>query len=528
MEISPAKKAPRALRDPLPSSKDYGFDQGNFLPVKTEGRYENLKVEGKIPLCLDGLYVRNGTNSKYKINGRPHMFDGDSMLHSLRLKGGKVAYYTRQWVKPPRYHYNEAAGRDLYASFGDISHGGPKVFEKIQKINKEMASGETPKLASNERANPSTSTCLIGNRFYACTEVSAPFRVYINPQTGLLTSGQFEHHQGATEVFSAHSRKCPATGETHYFARPAQVGRSHVGRSEEKEGALECSYGVFNKEGRLKSHMKFPIGEPVPGFIHDYFLTKNYAIMVDHSLRFDGARLKNGAPYTFKKEMPIRFAIVKRGSQNPDQIRWITTDKPGFVWHVMAGWEEESLSGDKTLQLWMPFFDSYPSALPIHLDKEPHSYLTKVIINLDKGKVTEWKTAPQMEAIGVERGDVNRQFFGRKQRYAYLMSRTNGSPMYNGFVKYDLLEEKISGRVDYGPGKLGGECFFVAANGGEEDSGYLIDIVHDHKTDSSQTVIYDAKSLLCTAKIHMPERVPFGVHANWLSPKELMAQWQPH
>ena len=62
------------------------WQQGNFRPVADEITETALKVEGAIPPELNGLYVRNGTNSSTGIS--EHFFGGDGMMHGVRLEGG--------------------------------------------------------------------------------------------------------------------------------------------------------------------------------------------------------------------------------------------------------------------------------------------------------------------------------------------------------------------------------------------------------------------------------------------------------
>jgi len=68
----------------------------------------------------------------------------------------------------------------------------------------------------------------------------------------------------------------------------------------------------------------------------------------------------------------------------------------------------------------------------------------------------------------------------------------------------------------------------------EEDDGYLVDIIFDGSNPegsadgigSSELCIWDAKNLTSEpiAKVAMPHRIPFGVHAGWLDEAELKAQ----
>jgi len=50
-------------------------------------------VAGDIPKDITGVYLRNGPNPKYiPANNRNHFFDGDSMVHAMRIKDGRLWY----------------------------------------------------------------------------------------------------------------------------------------------------------------------------------------------------------------------------------------------------------------------------------------------------------------------------------------------------------------------------------------------------------------------------------------------------
>ena len=72
------------------------------------------------------------------------------------------------------------------------------------------------------------------------------------------------------------------------------------------------------------------------------FLTKKYAILIDSSVRSDGARLLFGKGITFFDETkPLRFGVIDRSNASPENIKWVTTDSPGHVWHTISAWDNE-------------------------------------------------------------------------------------------------------------------------------------------------------------------------------------------
>ncbi|CAE8657892.1 unnamed protein product [Polarella glacialis] len=320
----------------------------NFCPIDKEQMIANPKVHGQIPLRLEGMYIRNGTNQKHASSGKMHMFDGDAMLHCVKLSGGKADFYANSWIQTRRYKNNEVAQADLYTPLGDIIHGGVAAARKIGLNGLKMKAGVIPSLEQNKRANPATNTCYHGGKLFACVEIAPPHQIWIDPDTGKVESGDWDDFSGKIPNFTAHYKICPTSGELHYFSRPPDSrslppppGKSPM-----------CVYGVLAPDCTVQSQMQFPVAYPEPAFWHDYFLTPKYAICIDHSLRASGPKIVQGKFYDWDTSMNLRFGVMLRGSTDPDQIRWFDTGKPGFVWHVAAGWED-----GENLVLWMPVFD---------------------------------------------------------------------------------------------------------------------------------------------------------------------------
>lgn len=67
---------------------------GNFAPVKDEHDAYVInpkEMTGKTPTDISGVYLRNGPNPKLiPSNGRQHWFDGDSMIHAIKIKNGQL------------------------------------------------------------------------------------------------------------------------------------------------------------------------------------------------------------------------------------------------------------------------------------------------------------------------------------------------------------------------------------------------------------------------------------------------------
>jgi carotenoid cleavage dioxygenase-like enzyme len=80
------------------------------------------------------------------LKGKMHMYDGDAMLHCVRIQDGKATAYGNTYIRSPRFVANEAAGKELYATFGDLAQGGLPVAKKMGLQAMKMKSGAIPTL----------------------------------------------------------------------------------------------------------------------------------------------------------------------------------------------------------------------------------------------------------------------------------------------------------------------------------------------------------------------------------------------
>jgi carotenoid cleavage dioxygenase-like enzyme len=251
-------------------------------------------------------------------------------------------------------------------------------------------------------------------------------------------------------------------------------------------------------------------------YLHDYIVTDNYVVFPDTSLRASRSRLaEHGSVYYFDKEYKMRWGVIPRFPKSGDAVRWFETERPGYIWHMVNGWERMSEDGKPQIELYAPMFSDYPSDVPIHSPKEPHAKLRKWILDLESRSVTLDK---QLLDGAHERPSINLNFSGKPAQFAYLLDESSGY-MGKGVLKYDLSQERALEYLDYGD-YLGGEALFVPKKDGvTEDDGYLIDLLM--KDDSADLVVIDARTMKELARIQLPSRVPFGVHACWLTEDQI-------
>lgn len=500
------RKAYKAL-DVEAYNRESPYAADGFKPVHTTLNEADVVVRGQIPGDLKGAFLRNGTNLQFdKTEGRYHMFNGAGMLHQINIGDGRASY-SNTYIKTPRYVNEDTAGKDLYLHFGDLAGGGKAGFFRMIVTALKQRFGVLPALDVLESGSSTTAIHYHHGKLYCLQETGYPFALNTRLEEGRLKidgSGGWDTFGGKLESpFTAHPKIDPKTGDWYTFSTEFRGGKLH--------------HAVL-KQGELSHYSVIDVMKPALAFLHDYYLTENYLVFPDLSLRFDPKGMFGEAksPMVFDPDYKMRWGVIKRDHQAGDPIRWFTTDQPGHLWHTVNGWEEKRDDGGTDIVMFAPVFRSYPSNIPIHNPQEPHSQFNKWRLNLESFEVTEDRV---LLDYFYERPSFNTQYVGKKNRYAYLLDEQKEGMMAKGVLKYDMVEEKEVKYVDYGE-FYGGEALFVPKeNAVEEDDGYLLDLLMT--ADRAELLILDAATMEELARLELPQRVPFGVHSCWLDQEKL-------
>jgi len=428
--------------------------QGNFAPVFDEVTTHDLPVEGAVPPELRGTYLRNGPNPRAGDPG--HWFLGDGMVHGVRLEAGRAAWYRNRWVRT-RYLEEEE----------------PPLVRADHTIDHTVA-----------RAN--TNVIAHAGRILALVESSFPTE--LTPE--LDTVGLCDFDGGLRTSMTAHPKRCPETGELHFFGygfAPPWL-----------------TYHRLDAQGRLVQSEEIPV--PAPTMIHDFAITDGHLVFMDLPVVFTPELASAGRfPYRWSEEHGARLGVLPKGGRGAD-TRWLEID-PCYVFHPMNAFErgnEIVLDVARYATLW----DDGPEGFA-------PAYLHRFGIDLEAEKVSE----ARLDDRAIEFPRVDERRVGRPNRFGYAVA----DPIVPGrlesqLLKYDL-ETGAAAAHDFGPGRRPGEAVMApAAPGAGEDEGWVMCFVHDAARDGSDFVILDARDFSGppVARIELPQRVPFGFHGNWV------------
>lgn len=436
------------------------WQQGNFRPVADEVTATELAVEGSIPPELNGLYVRNGTNSSSGIS--EHFFGGDGMLHGVRLEGGKALWYRNRYVNTPVYR-------------------------------KESGGFSAPK---PEDTTSAVSLIYHGGELMSLGEFGYPY--LINPDD-LSTKGHFNYGGALTGNMTAHPRIDPDTGELLFFGY--NVMKPYL------------TYMRADASGKLVQVE--PIEMTGPSMVHDFAVTKNYVVFMEMPVRFSWmlALTGSGLPFKWDADVPTRFGVMPRTGGNAD-VKWF--DVPAcFIFHIMNSFEQGNeviVDAARYDQLWVK--SSHDFFHPAHL--------SRFTMNMSTGKASvEQLHERAMEFPQVNRSYWTKDY---RYGYSLVVDEQNDSPerieqAEGGIRKYDVKSGEVDSYLP-GPALTPAEAIFIPAreSGGGEDEGYLASYIYDKNSGTSAFCLFDATRVSAgpIAKVALPVRVPVGFHGVWV------------
>ncbi|GJP34663.1 hypothetical protein CLOM_g19077 [Closterium sp. NIES-68] len=505
----------RLLNAMIKTPPNTTYLEGVFAPVDKEvGPVADLPVTGHLPESLNGEFVRNGPNAKFAPTFSYHLFDGDGMLHGVRIKDGKASYVNR-YVRTSRLAQEEAYKRAKFLKIGDmIGYAG------LGKILLHQLRGWLGVLdLSQGDGTGNTALIFHAGGLQALHEGDAPYALQVLQDGDLETKGRMTYEGKLKHPLTAHPKVDPVTGELFTYGYGSK--------------APFVTYRVVSKEGKMG--LPVPITIPAPVMMHDFAITQNYAIFMDLPLEFNPKEiLKGKMPFLWNPDRPARFGILPRYAESEAEMRWF--ELPAlFIFHTANAWEEESEEGVKEVVLIASRFNEMNLELE-QFEADKAARLYEFRFNLATGKASQ----RQLTTFGCDFPRIHEGFMGRKQRYVYCAA-FDGITRICGVAKIDLSEAPdltapyytvggcVSGFFNHGPGRFGSEPVFVPRSnepGAEEDDGYVLSFVHDTNTDESSVVVLDAKSLSSNpvATIHLPQRVPYGFHGIFVSEDQISSQ----
>jgi carotenoid cleavage dioxygenase len=465
--------------------------EGPYAPVQEEIVARDLVAPagfGEIPKDLVGTFYRNGANPKLPPKGRYHWFDGDGMVHAISFADGKATYRNR-FVRTKGLLAEIEAGKPLWTGimeppdFGN-PHGPFKNTantDLVYHAGKLLALWWQSGVPYNLRPSD-LETC---------------GREMFGPKNGT------PHKPG----ISAHPKVDPKTGEMMFITFSVF--------------APYLSYGVIDAKGELAHYTSIDsvLG---PRYQHDIAITEHHTILMDLPMYPDPEMLKVGkSRVKFYRDQPSRFGLIPRRGTNSD-VRWFEAS-PSYVYHTINAWE----IGDEVVMVGCHIADplvgdpTNPTrsfAVPSIGLQRLEPYLHEWRFNLKTGKTTERKLSDAM----VEFPRMDNRVLGSKSRYSFNPKVAAAETVvFEGLIKHDFETNRDHVQM-YPPGWSAGEAVVCPREGSTgEDDAYVVSFAQEHATGKSELWIFSARDFGAPiARVPIPQRVPAGYHAWWVSADE--------
>jgi carotenoid cleavage dioxygenase len=452
----------RQARERFPHSEKNPFLVGPFAPVATETTETGLKVTGKIPPELNGLYARIGPNPMQVANpATHHWFLGDGMVHGVRLREGKALWYRNRWIGSNAV--NQRLGRPLAP--------GPR--------NRDL---------------DTVNTNIIGHagKLWALVEGSA---VPVQLNDTLETERHSYFNTPLQRTFTAHPHRDPSTGDLHAICYDVLT-------------LDQVNYVVIAPDGTLKQDIPIPVRHGP--MIHDCALTETKMVVLDFPITFSMQALLRGHsfPYQWNEKHPARIGLLPRDGTAAD-ISWFDI-KPCFAFHTANAYDQPDGSVVLDLITYPKMFEGSRQG-PDNTQSTFERFVLSPVANSIK-RQTHSQFLQEFPRC-------DERLTGKPYRYAYtigidLEGRT-AQPLY----RHDMQTGQIATH-SFGPHHMPAETIFVPRHPtSAEDDGYLITYVYDLAENTSTLTILDAGELgkAPVAIIHLPARVPIGFHGNWIA-----------
>nr|CAB3494777.1 unnamed protein product [Digitaria exilis] len=291
-------------------------------------------------------------------------------------------------------------------------------------------------------------------RVFAIAENHLPYEINID---SLETLRPYNINGDWEQPFTSHPKKVCSSGELVIMGINPQKPHYLV--------------GVISSDGQRLLH-KVDLGFEEAKFIHDIGVTTKYNIIMDYPLRFGISRTLQQKPI-FDNDMngKSRIGVMPRFG-DAESIRWFDVENH-CSYHLFNCFEDEN--------------------------EVTHERKKVYIIN----QKYVWVNAVR-EDVAMDFPVINENFTGITNKYGYTQVVDSIATSKTGLFKYKMIAKLHFDEPD-------------KKNGRDEDDGWVITYVHDEGTNISQVYIIDAKRFSDepTAKITLPQRVPYGFHGNF-------------
>jgi carotenoid cleavage dioxygenase len=342
---------------------------------------------------------------------------------------------------------------------------------------------------------------------------------------------------GLTVPVASHVRRIAADAGRVLVSVDDGIDRPMGAPDTDTQAATDADEGVWLRIGEWDADGGLRTAQAVEleraTWQHDVGVTERHVVFIESPTTRLADPRGAQVPFGWVPGADAWLGVVPRGGDG-SSVRWFRID-PCLVTHVLGAREEQGQHGDVEIVLYVCRYDAPEEGQPVDLS-------TSVVgpagvglspIGASLGLLERWRVVDdrlertQVDERHVEYPRIDALCEGEPFRYGYSVELSRGAAggsveevVPTGLLKFDLHRDELASSWSPGPWRRASEPIFVrGVDGHGDDEGWLLTVVDDANTGTSDLYVLDASSLgrhTPEAVIHLPVLLPFRSHGEWV------------
>lgn len=446
-------------------------------------------IEGALPDGLRGTLYRNGPG-QFELGGarKTHLLDGDGMIQAFDFDHGRVRYRNR-FVRTEKYLTEQQAGRLVLPTWTTRAPGG-----MLRNAGHRI------------RSQAGVTTLVKGDCLYAFDEVGLPYG--LDPHTLETRGEQPVGPEGLRLDYKAHTKTDARTGDWVLLAFE-HGPRNHIHLVE------------HDRQGNYRRHQR--VASPRASYIHDWFLTEHYALVLLHPIELSLPRYLSGLSsftdsLSWKPDHGNLLMVLDRSGHEPP----LTLEAPAsFMWHSLNAYEQGAgiiadFVGYEAPDHFIGERAAFRQIMTGEQGLAQHpGMLHRYVIDLASKRLTQEIICER----NCEFPMPDLRMATKRHRYGYMTTAPAPTVFHNGLARIDVDSGRLD-IADMGERTHLGEPIFVPDPVVPGEHGWLLSLGLDGVSGNSFLGVFRSEALDDgpLARVWLTHPTPLSFHGYWHTP----------
>ena len=326
----------------------------------------------------------------------------------------------------------------------------------------------------------------------------------MDPDT-LASNGAWDFYGKLKTRMTAHPKVDPVTGEMIFFCYMA-------------DGFFDDGLGLYKVDADGFMTESYQFKAPYCSMVHDFVVTENYIAFPVLPLTGSLDRAMSGQPsFAWEPDKPAYLGVMPR-TGTPDDIQWLEAD-PCYVFHFMNAYDR-----DGVITLECCHFDA-PPLFPM-VDGTAtgiiHPRMNRWVIDLNAEQPRVHQS--YIGENGAEFPVIDPRYAMAEYTHGWFTSTDRKLParipdsdwVYNTIEHFNVKTGAVD-RYSFDNGYVAEPMFVPRSNTAAEGEGYVLDVVYNQDTNTSDMCVFDAQDISAgpVGRAKVSHRVPVSFHGTW-------------